>query len=264
MPLIGRGLRTATLRALAAALAVSPAIAQQASIELAAERLPSGERTALVQNRLAGPVQVTVWDPRQARERSTAVLAAGEHRRLGRFPGGDVAELASEARPGAPMLLPPEQRWPYGFPLPTSARWTLTQGFGGHESHRDPANWHALDFAAAEGTPVLAAREGIVMQVIDQFCEGGTDAALKERGNLVRVLHEDGSMGLYAHIAPGSARVRTGEEVVRGQVLAAVGSVGWSTAPHLHFAVQVNDGQALLSLPFRMHEPSGTTLPTGD
>ncbi|GIX39511.1 MAG: hypothetical protein KatS3mg128_0560 [Silanimonas sp.] len=264
MPLNHRSLRAAVLAALAATLATAATRAQQASIELAAERLPSGERTALVQNRLGGPVQVLVWDPRQPHERSSAVLEAGEYRHLGRFPGGDIAELASEARPGTPLPLPPEQHRPYAFPLAAGSAWTLTQGFGGRASHHDAANWFAIDLAAAEGTPVLAAREGVVMQVIDQFREGGTDAALKERGNLVRVLHTDGSMGLYAHIAHGSARVRTGEAVAAGQVLAAVGSVGWSTAPHLHFAVQVNDGRELLSLPFRMAAPGGGLLPTGD
>jgi hypothetical protein len=98
------------------------------------------------------------------------------------------------------------------------------------------------------------------MQVVDTFTQGGTDAALKERMNLVRVLHADGAMGLYAHIAPGSARVQPGDGVQAGQVLAAVGSVGWSTAPHLHFSVQVNDGRELLSLPFRMSAPDGRDL----
>lgn len=247
-----------------APITASPAIAQHALVELTAERLPSGERAALVLNRLSGPVQVVVWDPRRPQARSSAVLEAGEQRRLGRFPGGAVAELASETRPGTPLPLPPEQRRLYAFPLPATATWTLTQGFGGHASHRDPANWFAIDLAAAEGTPVLAAREGVVMQVVDQFRDGGTDAALKERSNFVRVLHTDGSMGLYAHIAHGSARVRAGEPVATGQVLAAVGSVGWSTAPHLHFTVQANDGRELLSLPFRMTAPDGGQLPAGD
>jgi murein DD-endopeptidase MepM/ murein hydrolase activator NlpD len=98
------------------------------------------------------------------------------------------------------------------------------------------------------------------MQVVDTFTEGGMDEALKERMNLVRVLHADGSMGLYAHIAPGSARLQPGDGVQAGQALAAVGSVGWSSAPHLHFSVQANDGRELLSLPFRMSRPDGREL----
>jgi murein DD-endopeptidase MepM/ murein hydrolase activator NlpD len=54
--------------------------------------------------------------------------------------------------------------------------------------------------------------------------------------------------------------VQPGDGVQAGQALAAVGSVGWSSAPHLHFSVQVNDGRELLSLPFRMSGPDGREL----
>ncbi len=227
------------------------------------DRHADGTRQALVRNALAGPLQVRVYDAARPRDVYEATLAAGETRALGRFTDDGDVELRLQAQAGAPLLLPPEQRIAYAFPLPATARWRLTQGFGGRASHRDAANWHALDLAAPQGTPVLAARAGTVMQVVDTFREGGTDAALKNRMNLVRVLHADGSMGLYAHIATGSARVQPGESVGVGQKLAAVGSVGWSSAPHLHFSVQINDGRELLSLPFRMLGPNDEMLPTG-
>jgi len=254
----GLGLLAAT--ALAAAAPVpSPSMA-----ELSLERSANGTRQALVRNRLAGPIHVRVHDTMRPREVIEATLEAGETRAIGRFDGEGAPDLRLLAQVGAPQLLPPTQRGAYAFPLPAKSTWRLTQGFGGRASHRDAANFHALDFAAAQGTSVLAARAGTVMQVVDTFTEGGMDEALKERMNLVRVLHADGSMGLYAHIAPGSARVAPGEAVLAGQVLAAVGSVGWSTAPHLHFSVQVNDGRELLSLPFRMAGPDGGLLPTGE
>lgn len=240
--------------------AAAPARADVDGPRLSVERQPDGTRRALVQNPLAGPVQVRVWDPARPEGVVEALLEAGESRAIGRFPGTGGIELRLRARPGAPLPLPPAQTRPYAFPLPADAAWRLTQGFGGRASHRDPANWHALDFAAAHGTPVLAARAGTVMQVVDGFTEGGTESALIERMNLVRVLHADGSMGLYAHIATGSARVRPGDSVQPGEVLAAVGSVGWSSAPHLHFSVQVNDGRELLTLPFRMTGPDDREL----
>jgi len=248
--------------ALAAAALLAPtwAAAQVDPAALSIERGADGMRMAVVENRLAGPLQLRVWDPRKPLQMQTATLAAGATARIGPFAGDGAAELQLEAQPGQPMLLPPEQRGGYAFPLPAGAAWQLTQGFGGRASHRDPANWFALDLAAAAGTPVLAARAGVVMQVIDGFGEGGSDAALKNRANLVRVLHADGSMGLYAHIATGSARVAVGDAVVAGSALARVGSVGWSSAPHLHFAVQANDGRELLSLPFRMAAPDGSAL----
>ncbi len=242
---------------------VLPAVdanAAAAMAELSVERRTDGSRQALVRNRLAGPIHVRVHEAARPREVIEATLEAGETRAIGRFGGEGAPDLRLEAQPGAPQLLPPGQRGVYAFPLPAASAWRLTQGFGGRASHRDAANFHALDFAAAQGTPVLAARAGTVMQVVDTFTEGGTDETLKERMNLVRVLHADGSMGLYAHIATGSARVQPGDGVQAGQALAAVGSVGWSSAPHLHFSVQVNDGRELLSLPFRMSGPDGLEL----
>jgi murein DD-endopeptidase MepM/ murein hydrolase activator NlpD len=220
-----------------------------------------GQRNALLENFLAGPVTVRLWAEGKERQAITLTLSARETREVGPFSG--QAELRAEAQPGAPLLLPPEQRLPYSFPLGRAQGWRITQGFGGSESHRSPANWHAFDIAALQGTPVIAARAGTVMQVVDAFTEGGTDARLKDRANLIRVLHEDGSMGLYAHIAPGSARVQAGDTVQAGSPLAAVGNVGWSTAPHLHFSVQINDGRELLSLPFTLLGPDGATLPPG-
>ncbi|WP_397607031.1 M23 family metallopeptidase [Silanimonas sp.] len=256
----GRGL-LALLGLLAAPLlpAAEPAT-RPTMAELSVERRADGTRQALVRNRLAGPIHVRVHDGARPREVIEATLEAGETRAIGRFGGEGAPDLRLEAQPGAPQLLPPGQRGVYAFPLPAGSAWRLTQGFGGRASHRDAANFHALDFAAAQGTPVLAAREGTVMQVVDTFTEGGTDEALKERMNLVRVLHADGSMGLYAHVATGSARVQPGDGVQAGQALAAVGSVGWSSAPHLHFSVQANDGRELLSLPFRMAGPDGREL----
>jgi len=257
----GRAPLLALLGLLAASMLPAAVRAQASAMaELSVERRADGTRQALVRNRLAGPIHVRVHEAARPREIIEATIGPGETRALGRFDGEGAPDLRLEAQPGAPHLIPPVQRGVYGFPLPAGSAWRLTQGFGGRASHRDAANFHAFDLAAVEGTPVLAARAGTVMQVVDTFTQGGTDEALKERMNLVRVLHADGAMGLYAHIAPGSARVQPGDGVQAGQVLAAVGSVGWSTAPHLHFSVQVNDGRELLSLPFRMSAPDGRDL----
>ena len=71
------------------------------------------------------------------------------------------------------------------------------------------------------------------------------------------MLHDDGSMGLYAHLQEGAVYVRAGDQVTLGQVIGRAGSTGYSTGPHLHFAVQVNGGMRLVSIPFRMIGPEG-------
>jgi murein DD-endopeptidase MepM/ murein hydrolase activator NlpD len=76
------------------------------------------------------------------------------------------------------------------------------------------------------------------------------------------VLHEDGTMAVYAHLQPESVIVRPGQRVNTGQRLGASGNTGFSTGPHLHFALQVNRGMELVSIPFRMDAPNGAvTIP---
>ncbi len=143
----------------------------------------------------------------------------------------------------------------YRFPLGTD-RAQVSQGWGGHFSHRTPEHRHALDLAAAEGTPVLAARAGVVMQVASGAA-GPPDAGDAAGGNAIRILHEDGSMALYAHLSDAGLDVRPGQRVRRGDPIARVGNTGYSTGAHLHFAVQVNRGLRLETVPFRMSGPDG-------
>lgn len=94
---------------------------------------------------------------------------------------------------------------------------------------------YAIDFCAKEKTPVVAAKDGTVFEVIDWNTEGGHKAELLDKFNVVRLQHEDGTQTSYLHIFPKSANVAVGDKVKKGQMIALVGNVGYSTAPHLHF-----------------------------
>jgi murein DD-endopeptidase MepM/ murein hydrolase activator NlpD len=97
------------------------------------------------------------------------------------------------------------------------------------------------------------------MQVEARHRGGGLDPRRdRARANFVRILHDDGSMALYAHLAPGGVRVQVSQAVAAGEPIAWSGNTGYSTGPHLHFAVQVNRGLRLVSIPFRM---PGVTAP---
>ena len=140
----------------------------------------------------------------------------------------------------------------YALPV-AQAQACIDQGFEGGFSHHDAENRHALDFAVPVGTPVLAARGGVVMQAQGGFRGHGLDRTRDAgRANYIRILHDDGSMGLYAHLAEGGVLVDIGQRVETGQRIGLSGNTGYSTAPHLHFAVQVNRAMQLETIPFRM------------
>jgi murein DD-endopeptidase MepM/ murein hydrolase activator NlpD len=168
--------------------------------------------------------------------------------------GGDF-ELLLDGLPGDPAARPTdyEYRLPFDY-----ARVRVDQGPGGSFSHNDPQNRYAVDFALAEGTPIVAVREGVVMQVESDFDKAGLNREkYGGRANFIRLLHDDGSMAVYAHLKPEGVQVRTGQRVRQGERIGLSGNTGFSTAPHLHFVLQVNRGMRLESIPFRMFGPLG-------
>lgn len=272
MPSLPRPLRALLVASLLALLppgvpaADPPAAASGPDPALASLRVePNGsEYLAWADNHLAGPIEVRLdtagpppaWSqpPLPAR---AGVPAGGSallaHLRMP--PGSGLLRLRLEATPGSSNARPRDVA--YLLPL-ADPQARIDQGFEGGFSHQDPENRYAIDFATPEGTPVLAARGGVVMQVQDGFSGHGLDPHRDaSRANLIRILHDDGSMGLYAHLANGGARVRVGQRVEAGQRIGLSGNTGYSTAPHLHFAVQVNRGMQLLSIPFRLAGPAG-------
>jgi murein DD-endopeptidase MepM/ murein hydrolase activator NlpD len=112
----------------------------------------------------------------------------------------------------------------------------ITQPFGPSELLLEPPlgpypHFHTgIDLAAAYGTPVTAAADGVVVAVAH------TNVGY---GNYVIVAHGGGIMTLYGHLL--QTDVRVGERVGRGQRVGLEGTSGTSTGPHLHFELRVND-----------------------
>lgn len=149
---------------------------------------------------------------------------------------------------GDPRLLPR----PYRYPLPwQGGPFRQSQGANGLYSHFTPKGRHAVDIAMPEGTPILAAREGVVVGTLNS--QAG--AAPYPGGNYVRILHDDGTMGVYLHLQQGSVQVAPGQRVRAGAPIARSGNTGRSTGPHLHFVVQRNVGLAVESIPFQFAQP---------
>ena len=231
-------------------------------------------RRAVVLNSIAGPVEVEVSFAEAVNVGAQPalplrqVVPAGREMVVASIESANPALRASyrllmTAVPGDPAAQPEDVE--YALPVDAGARWRIDQGFDGSFSHTDPQSRYAIDLNVPEGTPVLAARDGTVMQVEDDFDGAGLDREkFGGRANHVRVLHADGTMAVYAHLSPESVRVSAGRKVSVGQQLGASGNTGFSTGPHLHFAVQVNRGMVLESIPFRLGGSAGAiAIPGG-
>ena len=143
-------------------------------------------------------------------------------------------------------------------PFARDRAYIVSQGFNGQKTHLEEDSIYAIDIAMPEGAPVHAVRDGVVMDIEEDFNKGGTDVEkYADKANHVRVLHEDGTMALYAHLALASVIVRPGAKVRAGQFLARSGNTGFSSGPHLHFAIQQNVGMKLVSLPFEFRLANG-------
>ncbi|QGL98103.1 MULTISPECIES: M23 family metallopeptidase [Stenotrophomonas] len=220
-----------------------------------------GQWQARIDNALAGPLQIELRAapghpvdglPVQSLIQGDSSLVVGH---LPAPIDGRTLDLRLQSVPGNPAA----QAEDVAYRLPfDAARLRVDQAPQGRFSHGDEENHDAVDFALPEGTLVLAAREGTVMQIQDGFRGNGQDRERDgARANFIRVLHSDGSMALYGHLQAGGMRVRPGQAVGAGQPIGLSGNSGYSSAPHLHFVVQVNRGMGLRSVPVRIFAEQG-------
>lgn len=121
----------------------------------------------------------------------------------------------------------------YDLPFRKGKSFNVHQGYNGSFSHQ---NENALDFTMPEGTEVLAARDGIVVQVVQNNTVSCPTEECKKYNNYILIMHADGTFAYYGHIKYNGAKLKPGDPVKRGDVIAWSGNVGWSNGPHLHFA----------------------------
>ena len=103
------------------------------------------------------------------------------------------------------------------------------------------------DFAAPEGTPIMASGDGKIVRA--RWCGGG--------GNCIKIKHNSTYSTVYAHLKNFARGIREGARVKQGQIIGYVGSTGMSTGPHLHYEVIIN-GKKVNSQKLKL--PSGKIL----
>jgi murein DD-endopeptidase MepM/ murein hydrolase activator NlpD len=232
---------------------------------------PQDDPVWLFDNRIYGPVTVrialaeadnVVTEPRlpadfvlaSRQQRELVTIGPLDERRSWRY------RFETAALPGRSDARHRPER-PYRPPIPPGSRHRIGQAFGGEHSHRSAGSYHAVDIQMPLGTPVHAARGGRVMDVARHFHGAGDNPEYDgPRANFVRILHDDGSMAVYAHLDFEGVTVRPGQRVARGAVIGRSGNTGFSTGPHLHFVVQVNRDMQLVSVPFEFEDENGRAV----
>lgn len=120
----------------------------------------------------------------------------------------------------------------YDLPFQKGKNFTVYQGYNGAFSHQ---NEFSLDFTMPEGTEILAAREGLVIDVEQSNNRGCPTKDCASLGNYISILHQDGTIAQYYHLKLNGSKLNVGDTVKKGDIIALSGNTGWSNGPHLHF-----------------------------
>ncbi len=147
--------------------------------------------------------------------------------------------------------------YPYHAPFFSPKDHIITQAFNGRFSHINEYNKYAVDIAMNVGTYLTAVRAGTVIWVKDDYHMSGTTRYFLDKANGIKILHNDGTFSLYAHILMNTALVKEGDKVAVGEHLARSGSSGFSTGPHLHFSIIKNSGLKNIAIPFKFIDNNG-------
>ncbi|MFT4044750.1 MAG: M23 family metallopeptidase [Gordonia sp. (in: high G+C Gram-positive bacteria)] len=148
----------------------------------------------------------------------TSQLAVGKH-------FADV-QARREALASRPLFVSPLPLGTYEFTSGFAMRWGSFHG--------------GIDFAAPLGTPIHAATDGVVI-------EAGPASGY---GNWIQIRADDGTVTMYGHMASAGVLVHQGQHVTAGDVIALVGSEGFSTGPHCHFEVWKNGTMKIDPMPW--------------
>ena len=243
----------------------------------AVECLPASERFQIP---AGGRAYVYMWIPISNRPPSTLT-----HRLTLRRVGADSSDVVLEGTTIpvytelAQISAPFHGEWAaFNGPSNSSGHRRLVRGLDGHTAigQRFAIDFLRLDATGksfhgdslknesyyAYGTQLMAVADGVIAATKDSIPQNVPGAMSRAvpitmttvGGNYVAIDIGHGRYALYAHLQPGSLRVKVGDHVKRGQVIALLGNSGNSTEPHVHF--QVADGPTFLSsegIPYAMN-----------
>lgn len=156
-----------------------------------------------------------------------------------------------------------EENYLYSLPFSNGKTHLIFQGYNGKFSHQKDA---ALDFDLKIGDQVYAAREGTVVLTEDSNLQGCPTISCAKFNNKILIMHSDGTFADYAHLKYKGVAVKKGDKIRKGQLIGYSGNTGFSSGPHLHFAVFINriDGsRTFIKTKFKTSQGDGILLEEG-
>jgi murein DD-endopeptidase MepM/ murein hydrolase activator NlpD len=143
----------------------------------------------------------------------------------------------------------------YVYHLPyKNKKHIIVQGYYSLFSHKNRA---ALDVKMKKGTPIYAARAGVVVRMKKDSNRGGWSKKNRPHGNYIVIQHNDGSRAGYWHLQYNSVLPNVGDTVQQGQLIAKSGKTGYAMFPHLHFLVWRSNAGTWQSIGTRFNTSKG-------
>ncbi|GAB0156532.1 hypothetical protein CHRYSEOSP005_17970 [Chryseobacterium sp. Alg-005] len=125
-----------------------------------------------------------------------------------------------------------DSNYQYDLPYRKGKSYTIYQGYNGVFSHQ---NENSLDFTMPEGTEIVAARDGLVIEFVKDNNSGCPTKNCSNQANYITILHSDGTFAQYYHLKQNGVMVNIGDQVKKGDLIGLSGNTGWSKGAHLHF-----------------------------
>lgn len=193
----------------------------------------------------AAPVAGPVSQNHVAQPATAQVRVAAQHQAVPPPHGRSVpqnqaaASQSAQVRAALESVAPEDDPLPeVGVPFACGASFPVSQGHAtGSHLHYDT---HAWDFRMPEGTPITAARDGVVRLARGDSRIGGCSPSMAAHTNYVVLQHDGDLETQYLHFS--RVVVKPGDQVKAGELIGYSGNTGWSCGPHLHFKVAQRKG----------------------